>query len=161
MQDNILILLITGNFILQSTIFQYFRIFGVLANSALILVVIISLLCGRKKGVAAGFLAGILQDLFFSRAIGIHILIYISIAYLIGGLENKIFKDNIVAPLILVTVSTLGYHLFYYVIMFFLSHEIDILFILRNVFSIEVIYNVVLGVLVYKKLYKYIYSYRY
>ncbi len=160
MEGNILILLIFGNFILQSTILQHFSIASVMPNTALILVVIVSMLEGKKKGITAGGLAGLLQDLFFSRALGVNIMIYITIAYLIGTLENKIFKDNIFAPLLLIISSTFLYHLLNYIIMFFLISEVDFIFIIKRIFIIEVLYNVAIGIFIYNKMYSYLYSYK-
>ncbi|SKC64479.1 rod shape-determining protein MreD [Maledivibacter halophilus] len=148
------------NFILQSTVFQHFRIGGILPNTALIIVVSISILSGRKKGVTAGIIAGILQDIFFSKAIGINILIYSFLGYLIGGLESRLFKDNYITPLILMILSTFFYHGIYFVLMHFLRHRVDYISILRTVIFTESIYNSIVGILIYRIFFNRVYGYK-
>ncbi|WIF94421.1 rod shape-determining protein MreD [Caminicella sporogenes] len=153
MNKYLLYLLIILNFILQTTIFQYFRIAGILPNTALILVIIISLLNGRKKGITAGILAGLLQDFFFSRAIGINLLIYLFISYFIGGLEKKLFKDNLLTPIFLIAVSTIFYYLIYCLILYFLNYSSNFWFVLKKVTLFEMVYNITVGIFVYKWFY--------
>lgn len=157
----LLVLLIIGNFLLQSTIFQYFRIAGILPNTALVIIVIISILNGRKKGITAGIITGLLQDLFFSRAIGVNTLIYMLIGYIIGGFEKKLFKDNLLTPIFLITVSTFFYHSVYFLLMYFLNQPFNFLFVLRKIALIEAIYNLFIGIFIYKCFYKQLYRNRY
>lgn len=161
MKGNVLSLIIIFNFLLQSTIFQHLRIANVLPNTALIIIVIISILNGRKKGITAGVLAGLLQDLFFSRAIGVNTLIYVLIGYVIGGLEKKLFKDNYLTPIFLISLSTLFYHVIYFVIMYFLKSDIGFMFMLEKIFLVEFIYNCVIGIFIYRIFYKNLYSHKY
>ncbi|WP_432664231.1 rod shape-determining protein MreD [Wukongibacter baidiensis] len=152
-----LVAMIIGNFILQSTIFQYFRIGGILPNTALLIVVTISILYGRKRGVMTGIIAGLLQDLFFGKAIGINILIYSSIGYIIGGVENKVFKDNLVTPFLFILSTTIYYHSIYFVFMHFLRQPVNYLTVLKSVVMIEVVYNLVVGIVFYRIFYRKVY----
>lgn len=157
MNGYMLVAMIIGNFILQSTIFQYFRISGILPNTALIIVVTFSVIYGRKKGLVAGFFCGVLQDIFFSKALGINILIYLSIGYIIGGVENKIFKDNYITPLLLIVFTTVYYHSIYFVFMHFLKHSISYIDVLKSIILPEVLYNCVVGIIFYRVFYKRVY----
>ncbi len=152
-----LVAMIIGNFVLQSTIFQYFRIGGILPNTALLIVVTISILYGKKKGVMAGVIAGLLQDLFFGKAIGINVLIYSSIGYIIGGVENKVFKDNYITPFLFIVTTTIYYHSIYFVFMHFLRQSVNYLSVLKSVVMIEVIYNLIVGIIFYRIFYKKVY----
>lgn len=149
-----LVAMIVGNFILQSTIFQYFRIGGILPNTALLIVVTMSILYGRKKGVATGVLAGLLQDLFFGKAIGINVLIYASIGYIIGGVENKVFKDNYITPFLFIVTATIYYHSIYFVFMHFLRQSVSYISVLKSVVMVEIIYNLIIGIIFYRLMYK-------
>ncbi|MCG8538903.1 MAG: rod shape-determining protein MreD [Clostridia bacterium] len=160
MKGYLLFAMVIGNFILQTTIFQYFRVAGILLNTALLIVVTISTIYGRKDGVTAGILAGLLQDLFFSKAIGINILIYASIGYIIGGIEDKIFKDNYITPSLLISCSTLYYHTLYFVLMYFLRYAIIYMDILKSVVLVEMIYNLIVGIIFYRIFYRRVYFYR-
>jgi rod shape-determining protein MreD len=149
--------MIIFNFIIQATVLQHFRIAGILPNTALIIVVTISILYGRKKGILTSFIAGFLQDLFFSKGIGINILIYLSIAYLIGGVENRVFKDNYLTPFLLICLSTFFYHSVYFVLMHFLRHPVNYLFVLKTIVLGETIYNSILGIIFYRIFYNQVY----
>lgn len=160
MNGYLITLMILCNFILQATVLQHFRIAGILPNTALIIVITISILYGRKKGITAAITAGLLQDIFFSEALGINILIYIFIAYLIGGLESRVFKDNYITPLLLICLSTFFYHSTYFVLMHFLRHSVTYLSVLKTIVFAEIIYNSILGIIFYRVFYNRVYYYR-
>jgi rod shape-determining protein MreD len=143
-------LVIVINFILQSTIFSYIRIFGVLPNTSLIIIVVIALLKGKKTGSIVGLIIGLLQDIIFSPVIGVNGFIYFFIGYFVGLAENKLSKDNMLIPFIMVAGSTVVYHLFYYLFMFFLAHNIFFSDFFKKVVFLEIIYNSLLSILFYK-----------
>ncbi|MEW9124214.1 MAG: rod shape-determining protein MreD [Thermotaleaceae bacterium] len=91
------------NFLLHSTVLQHFRIFGIIPNTTLILVVHFSMLWGKNRGALIGFFAGLLQDIFLGNLFGANILIYMLLGYNLGMLEKTIFKDNPLTPLIFLT----------------------------------------------------------
>ncbi|MCF6465376.1 rod shape-determining protein MreD [Clostridium sp. Cult2] len=144
------LLIIIINFILQSTILHYFSIFDVVPNTALVIIVIIGLLRGKKAASIVGLLAGLLQDIIFSPVVGINGFIYFFIGYFVGMAENKLSKDNILIPFFITLVSTICYHLFYYLFMFFLSHNISFLDFFKNIIIIEMIYNSLISIILYK-----------
>lgn len=146
----IMSLVIVINFILQSTIFSYIRIFGVLPNTSLIIIVVIALLKGKKTGSIVGLIIGLLQDIIFSPVIGVNGFIYFFIGYFVGLAENKLSKDNMLIPFIMVAGSTVVYHLFYYLFMFFLAHNIFFSDFFKKVVFLEIIYNSLLSILFYK-----------
>ncbi|NLW22434.1 MAG: rod shape-determining protein MreD [Tissierellia bacterium] len=143
-------LIIVVNFIFQSTILPYFNIFDVVPNTSLILIVIISLLKGKKTGSLIGLIIGLLQDIIFSPVIGINGFIYFFVGYLIGMIENKLSKDNVLIPFIMTMGATVGYHLLYYVFMYFLAYNISFYSFFRKVVVIEMICNSLLSLVIYK-----------
>lgn len=152
-------LIILGNFILQSTILQNFRIFGVAPNTAMVIVIIFTILFGTAEGLKAGGTAGIIQDLFLSQAVGLNIFIYLSLAIIIGLIEERLFKDNFLTPFILVMVSTLYYHLLHFVIMLFLRNGNDLQYIIKESYLIEAILNSIICIIVYRRAFKRVYGY--
>ncbi|HSH36013.1 rod shape-determining protein MreD [Schnuerera sp.] len=146
----ITILIIIINFILQSTIFQYFKIFEVVPNTSLVIIVVIALLKGKKTASIMGLLAGLLQDIIFSSVIGINGFIYFFVGYLVGMAENRLSKDNILIPFIMTIFSTIFYHLVHNLFMFFLSYNINFLVFFKNVIIIEIFYNSLISIILYK-----------
>lgn len=149
-----IVLIIIINFILQSTILPNINIFGILPNTGLIIIVAIALLRGSKAGSIVGLIIGFLQDIFFSPVIGVNPLIYFFIGYSIGMAENKLSKDNILIPFILTAIATIFYHLFYFLSMYFLGHNISFVVFFKKVVLFEMIYNSILSMLLYKGLSK-------
>ena len=146
----IIFLIIAINFILQSTILTYVSIFGVLPNTSLIIIVVIALLKGKKAGGIVGLLIGLLQDIIFSSVIGVNGFIYFFVGYFVGMAENKLSKDNMLIPFIMTAGATVGYHLLYYLFMFFLGHDIAFSVFFKKVVLFEMTYNSLLSILFYK-----------
>lgn len=145
----ILIVVLMLNFFLQSAIIPYLSILGVVPNTALLIVIAISLLRGKYYGGFMGLFIGLLQDIVFSPVIGINAFIYFFAGYLIGLVENKLSRDNLFIPLIFSVVGTLYYNFSYYVFMFFLSRDIPFLSFTKNIMIVEIIYNAILSIPVY------------
>jgi rod shape-determining protein MreD len=146
----IIFLTIIINFILQSTILPYISILGVVPNTTLVIVVIISLLRGKYYGSFTGLIMGLLQDIIFSPVIGVNGFIYFFIGYFVGLGENRLSKDSVLIPILITIVSTLFYNFAYYVFMFFLSREILFLPLVKNIVPIEVLYNSLVSIGIYK-----------
>lgn len=146
----ILTILVLFNFILQSTIFPYVAIIGVVPNTALLIVMSISLLKGKYYGSFIGLAMGLLQDIVFSSVIGINGFIYFFAGYLIGMIENKLSRDNMFIPILFSIIGTIYYNFAYYTFMFFLSKDIPFLSFTRNIIIIEIMYNIVLAIPIYK-----------
>ncbi|KNF09459.1 rod shape-determining protein, subunit D [Gottschalkia purinilytica] len=143
------------NFILQSTVFQYFHFLQVLPNTSLILVVTYSLLAGKNSGAIVGLAVGLLQDIFFYDVIGVNALIYFLIGYVLGLLDEKVFKENLILPFLITAATTAVFHIMHYFFMYFLSVDVHLIPILKNVLLKEAIYNAVLSIFVYKYMLKF------
>ncbi len=129
-------------------------------NTALILIVVISILYGREPGIKAALMAGLLQDVFFIKDIGVNLLIYMLIAYIIDEVRKRLFKDNFLTPALLIILSTVFYHGSYFIIMYFLRNSISFILIFRKIVPIESLLNTIVGLLVYKRFYEYRYDRR-
>ena len=150
----LVILILLLNFIFQSTILQHFKVLGVVPNTALILVVIYGILKGKYKGAFIGLAAGLVQDIFFGGPIGLNALIYFSIGYTSGLLDDKVFKENLALPFLTIIISTVAYHGMYYLFMLFLSKDASFISMIKDILLIEMVYNSVLAIFLYKKILK-------
>lgn len=148
------ILILLLNFIFQTTILPHLSVMGVVPNTSLIIIVIIALLRGKYSGAFTGLIAGLLQDMMFSKVIGINALIYFLIGYAVGLLDDKVFKENLVLPFVTILISTFTYHILYYLFMIFLSREASLAIVMKDILIKELIYNSFLSIFVYKKLLK-------
>lgn len=153
---NILVIVLTViiNLIFETTVIPYFKIFQVVPNTGLVIVIVLAILNGKVAGSVIGLIVGLLQDIMFSHVIGINAFIYFFIGYFVGIAETKLSKDNLLLPVIMTILSTFGYHLTYYLFMFFLNYDMPLSRLIKEIASIETIYNSVVSILVFKLLSK-------
>lgn len=152
-----IILIVLFNFIFQTTIIHYFSFWGVIPNTTLIILVCFSLLRGRKKGAALGLFIGLIQDILFARIIGFNALIYFIVGLTVGTFDDKVFKENSLISVVFVSLSTITYHILYFLFMYFNTINVNIFSLFNKIVLIEVIYNSLLSIIIYKqisKLYK-------
>lgn len=91
----ILILLPYLSIFLETTLFSHFSIRGMVPDLVLIFVSFFAIVNGSRSGFAYGFLCGLFEDLYLGRFIGMNALAKAITAYLVGKLEMRVFKDNI------------------------------------------------------------------
>lgn len=144
------LLTILINLIIQSTVLPHFEIFGTVPNTALIMVIVLALARGKYYGGLYGLIIGLLQDVLFSMTIGINALIFFLAGYFIGFVEDTFARDNVVNPVIFTALGTIYYNIFYSLFMYFLSSHITFNAAVKSVFSVEVIYNCIVSVFIYK-----------
>ena len=146
----LILLTIILNLVIQSTILPYLEIFGVVPNTGLIVVVVLALAKGRYYGGIFGLIIGLLQDTLFSMTIGLNGFIYFFIGYLIGFVEDTFARDNVINPIIFTAFSTILYNIFYPVFIYFLSRNVTSVYVVKRIFSFEVIYNCIVSIAIYK-----------
>ncbi len=145
----IISLIIILNLILQSTVFQWFEIYGVVPNTALILVISFSIYLGKNKGATLGFFVGLLQDIILGRIIGLNAFMFMIIGYVVGLMDQKIFKENLLIPFILTAVGTLFYETINLLLIFLLGYKIELFDIIKKMLFIEVLYNSIFSPFIY------------
>lgn len=145
----IIALLLLGSLLLQSTLI------GVLPlktkpDLVLILVIFFALFNGVWGGTVFGAVAGLSQDLLRGRLVGMNLLALAITGYLTGWLANKVFKENIIVPLVLVFVFTILHGLLMLLFTNFAGIDFSCFTALR-IGLIEALYNTFLVPLFYGK----------
>lgn len=159
MKIRYLVLIALANFILQTALAPFLRVLGVAPNTALILTVVIAMLGGAERGLAFGLAAGILQDLFFSKALGIHTLVYGLLALGVGLIEARLFKDNRLTPAVLIIGATFAFYVISYFTFYLADDVAGIMYMLTRQFPVEAIYNTFVCLLFYRRLFSKVYGY--
>ena len=145
-----LLLILLINIVFQSSILPYFSLFGYTPNTGLVLVIIIALRKGKYYGGFFGLALGLIQDILFGQVLGINGLILFIIGYIIGLIQDSLGIENIVIPIFFSAIFTIFYNFSYYLILFFLSRDILREIMIKIVFSIEILYNMIFAALIYK-----------
>jgi rod shape-determining protein MreD len=147
-----LLLLITA--VAQTTILAWVTIFSVRIDLFLIVVVSFGLLKGRKSGLAIGFIAGLIQDIFVGRFIGLHAVSKMIVGYLLGLMEQKVFKENLFVSVVAVFLGTLMAEFIIWFISLFLFWHYPFLNAVKQVILPSALVNAIFAPLVYSRLYK-------
>jgi len=137
------------NIIIQATLIPNIGVFGVVPNTALVLVVMIALKKGRIYGSAFGLLAGLLQDVLFSITIGVNAFILFFIGYFVGFAYNSLTRESGINHFIFTALSTVFYNVLFSLIQFFLSRDVSFVDAVQSIFSLEVVYNGIIAVLLF------------
>lgn len=132
-------------FFLESTLLQYIRPFGVMLDLSLIIMVVLAMIHGERTGYLAALFCGALRDLIYSEVIGVNILVFIIIIWLLGKLGRTYFKDNYLTSFILTFMMTIIYNAFYYCINFVFDYRFN----LDQSLPIMVVQPIINGLLAY------------
>ena len=159
MKYHTIIIIAIVNFIFSSTIFQLFRINDALPNFCIILSIILASLGNSRQAYLFALISGLMQDVFLGRMIGVNFLIYGLIVMITVNLIEIMFKGNFITPVFLIAVGTVFYHFVFYIIMFFVQSTIPFELMAIKI-GTEVIYNGVLGYLIYSKAFKKVHCYK-
>lgn len=144
------VLLILLCYLLQTTIFHYFRLANVIPNLMLIMTVSTGYIRGRKDGLITGLICGLLSDVVFGSVIGLYGLIFMLIGFFSGYANIIYFKNNFWAPLILVGIGDFIYGFLFFVFEFLLRGKLNFITYFRLVILPEMIYTMLIAVLLYK-----------
>lgn len=142
------------NFLLQTTVFRYIEIAHMVPNLILVVTVAAGLLYGRKCGIFAGVISGLLTDALYGSVIGIGILIYSVVGYLCGAASKLYFEEDLTVPIVAIAGSDVIYGVLYYACNFMLRGRLNILFYVKSVILPEMIYTVILGAVLFRIIHK-------
>lgn len=141
---------------LLSTVWIYrLPVFGVTPRPPLIMTVLFTVLFGRKEGLLFALFSGLFADAFTGLIFGSNTLLYLGIALVISAFEDYIFKDNLLTSLVMIGLATLLFYLGSGVL-FFLFGQRHLLSGLVDPLLLEALYNVLIGVVLFKWLFRYI-----
>ncbi len=149
----ILGIIILLNFILESTVFQYTRIFGVKPDFTIMLIVSYAIMRGSIYGGSIGLVSGFLNDLFYGKSFGVNSLSYMLTGYIIGQSQENIFKDSLIPSVFFNIVGIFIYQNLFYFISYLSKVDISYMYVLINIIVPQSIYNGILGVIVYRYIY--------
>lgn len=105
------VLLLTSVALLQSSLLPYLSWGGVRPDLVVMLVISWSLLRGAKEGLLWAFVGGLALDLLSATPLGLSALILTPLIFLTSLGRKGIYRSNILFPLAVIFLATLGYNL--------------------------------------------------
>lgn len=151
----LLITVIMG--LLQVSVLDYFKLFGVKPDLLLICMVLASLYFELKWALCLSIFAGILKDIFSANIFGINILLFPLWSFIIIKLSKNIPVDNNVIRTLLIFLVVILNNIFIRAIFLFLGKPISWGVSLR-VASLESLYTALVVPLAFKIIKPFIYS---
>lgn len=147
-------LLVVAGLVIQTTVLVYFQVGGVTPSLLLILTYSFGFLFGPGVGVGAGLAAGLLQDLLFGRYVGLHALALGLVGFLSGLAEDRIWKDNPFIPVLGGVAGTFLSESVVMTVLWLMGVRVSALHAIRDTILPVMLYNTLLGTLVYFWLYR-------
>ena len=142
--------LVVLSFILQTSLFNFFNIFGTIPNVSLILTVIFAMMSNGITGGIIGIMTGVMYDAMLYNIFGIYTLVYFVIGAVVGSYSDSMMRENYVAYCAVTVISTVVMHFLLYLVLFFLRYSVDnAVFIMRSIL-LEAAMNTVLAVFILK-----------
>lgn len=154
MNSLVWVALVIVTFIIQASLLPLLSFSGIRPDLLLIVVVSCAILSGREKGVGMGFFAGLLQDLASGTVFGTNTLAKLAVGFSFGLAERKVFKENIILPLMITAAATVIHSLIVLGLLFIFGHRVDFLAAVRYNLLPLVAYNVVLSIPVHQIIFR-------
>ncbi len=138
---------------MQVNVFNYIKLFGIVPNIGIILIIFISMCAGKNIGAVSGMLYGVLFDSAFEGSFGFYTLVFGLLGYLVGFLKGNLALDNQFSLFIIVTASTFIIEIINLLFLFIKNSYFDVDFIyVLKVIILEIVYNIFLTFILYKPL---------
>lgn len=132
-----------------------FTILGVVPDIVFVYLVCFSLIRNEVESIVIALFTGIIKDSFFPGFFGINTLVYILIAYLVGLLQKRIFRDSIIVLVFVNFGATYLKGLINFAFFYLLSYKYDFAKFAFDINLIESLYNSFISILIYKLVLKY------
>ena len=136
--------------ILDTSLCPFISIKGAYPSLLFVFAVSYAVINGPSKGIGIGIFSGALQDMFFTQSFGINVFTNLIICYVVGVVGEGIVREKKLIPLFSVLVGSIVKVFLIYLVM-------KSLFDVKSDLGITIpyaIYNAVITMFGYKKLYK-------
>ena len=135
--------------VLESTLFAFLPIFGLVPNTTMILIICYALYYEEKNGAIIGFTAGLIKDMIVGSVMGISALTFMIIGYFVGYYNRKVFAENPTTPFVLAIISTIFHESLYFLVVFLMGYPIHFGMAVSKIYVYQTIYNALLAIPLY------------
>ena len=136
-------------YFLQSNVFTWFNIAGIMPNLYVILVLFIGLFMKRKLGLVFGFAFGLYLDIILGKTVGIS-AIALGIIGLIGEILSKNFsKDSRLIVTLMVIITTALYETILYIFTMLRTDGVIEILAFSKILLVELIFNTLITIIIY------------
>ena len=145
----LLILSLLIIYFLQSNLFNWFTISGIMPNLFVIFVLFVGLFTNRITGIVYGVVLGLILDLVIGMQVGVNAIGYGIIGFLSATFDKNFSKDSRATIMFMVLGTTIIFEVITYILNnIILVRNLEI-FNFIKILSIEVIYNLIITIIIY------------
>ena len=137
-------------FLLQTSVFDLFRLADTVPNVLLILVSSVSVMRGQKEGMLTGFFSGLLLDMFYGSWLGGFAFLKMIFGFVDGLFDQIYYSDDNFLPIIMIGAGDLIYGICMYIVYGLLQNHMHILFYIRTIILPEMVYTVAVGLILHQ-----------
>ncbi|TDT61198.1 rod shape-determining protein MreD [Fonticella tunisiensis] len=140
---------------IQSAVFARISIMGTSLDLVFVYIICFSLIRDSVESVIVALFTGVIKDSLFPGLFGLNTLIYILIAYLVGFIQRRIYKDSIMIPSFFTFILTYIKGFIYIFFFHIMSYKFNIREYALGIILLEAIYNSIVSILIYKLVLKF------
>lgn len=153
----VMAILIGTCFLLQTSVWPRFSFGGIIPNLLIVLTASFGFMHGEVTGMLTGFFCGFLMDIFAAYGgatgggdmLGYYALLYMLTGYLNGRFQQLFYPEDIKFPLVMITLSDIGWNLICYLVMFLLRARLDVRYYFVHIILPETIYTIIVAFIFY------------
>ncbi|NLA11308.1 MAG: rod shape-determining protein MreD [Firmicutes bacterium] len=147
--------------LIEGSVFSFFMLKKALPDIYLVMVVSLGFILDERRGAAIGLCAGLLQDIIFSSALGFFALAKMVLGYGAGLLGRELYREQLLAPTLLVFAATLLHEfLLYFLVSRLMNFGVPVEWSLSRLFIPKAFYNMALTLLLYPLFFRLYYRQR-
>lgn len=136
--------------LIEGSVFSFFMLKKALPDIYLVMVVSLGFILDERRGAVIGLCAGLLQDIIFSSALGFFALAKMVLGYGAGLLGREFYREQLLAPTLLVFAATLFHEfLLYFLVSRLMNSGVSVEWSLSRLFIPKAFYNMALTLLIY------------
>ena len=113
------------------------------------MIIVMALAIGKKEAITLAAISGFVLDIYFRRAFGLRILLFVAIAFVLGSMREKFTRRSIFVISVVTAVTGILYILSYGLGLMFLSIATKTGAVFFNLFSFQIPIQIVLAIIYY------------
>lgn len=126
---------------IQSNFYRTIAIASITPNIMILVPICFGYLKGKEEGIYAGFIAGLMYDLFYSTLFGFSILAFTYVGYIAGLFQKEYDQKQILIPMIITIASTFSYDFLVYIGGFLLNNKLNVFYYVGRIIIPEIMYT--------------------
>lgn len=118
---------------LQTTLIKTISIASISPNIMILIPICMGYFKGSNEGIYAGFVTGLIYDLFYTSLFGFSMLAFTIIGYISGLFQKDYDQKRMFIPMIITTISSFSFDFLMYIGGFLLHNKLNMFFYIGRI----------------------------